>query len=615
MKNHSLISKIALLLFFINFFTEELIKAQSPAAFNYQAVLRNGSGEIRENENVDLLIELLQGIENNTAIFSETHTANTNFFGLVNLIVGSQNPVDFELLDWSSGPFFIRVSVEGQVMGISQLMSVPFALHAQTAENVQSVVSDATLDGTGNSGSPLKLADNAVTESKIATGAVTSAKIAQGGATSGQVLKWNGLMWSPADDIDGSGNDAWESSGSNIYRLTGNVGIGTATPPSTFTVGSGNKFQVQGNTGSIVLNDPMASLRFPATASTNAPMIQMFSAGTQNNTRMVISHSSGFPLWGLEYNDTLDVFHFRSNSQKAVTINLATGRLGVNVENPVFPLDIKGRMRISSTGNLNNSPGIWFSNQANTFNRAFLGMARPDSAIGIFSQHMNKWAIEFELMREPRIGINTRGLIYSTANGQVRSELHIGHTNFGGSNDGIRFENEGPNGHYWNIYTSNTTGAFELYKQGIRRVSIDPASGAYTQVSDRRLKQNIIEIAPELLSKIMQLEPSRYQYKAIKGDEGGIIQSDRYNYGFMAQDVEKIFPELVYKGADNPQQEFYHLDYSGFGVIAIKAIQEQQKIIEKQETEIRDMKNTHESEIRDMKNRLDLLEELIKTKN
>jgi hypothetical protein len=412
------------------------------------------------------------------------------------------------------------------------------------------------------------------------------------------------VLTSTADGTASWANPASSSnwtlvSGDNIYRLTGNVGIGTATPPSTFTVGSGNKFQVQGNTGSIVLNDPMASLRFPATSSTNAPMIQMFSAGTQNNTRMVISHSPGFPSWGLEYNDTLDVFHFRSNSQKAVTINLASGRLGVNEENPVFPLDIKGRMRISSTGNLSNSPGIWFSNQANTFNRAFLGMARADSMLGIYSQHMGKWAILFDVMREPRIGVNI------PMDGRPpRAEIHIYHTNFGGSNDGLRLQNEGANGHYWNIYTSNTTGAFELYKQGIRRVSIDPANGAYTQVSDRRLKKNITEIAPELLSKIMQLEPSRYQYNAIKGDEGGIIQSDRYNYGFMAQDVEKIFPELVYKGADNPQQEFYHMDYSGFGVIAIIGIQEQQKIIEKQETEIQDLKK-----------RLDMLEELIKSKN
>jgi hypothetical protein len=54
----------------------------------------------------------------------------------------------------------------------------------------------------------------------------------------------------------------------------------------------------------------------------------------------------------------------------------------------------------------------------------------------------------------------------------------------------------------------------------------------------------------------------------------------------MTQDVEKLFPELEYKGADNPAQNFYDLDNSGFGVLAIKAIQEQQTIIEQQQATI-----------------------------
>ena len=46
--------------------------------------------------------------------------------------------------------------------------------------------------------------------------------------------------------------------------------------------------------------------------------------------------------------------------------------------------------------------------------------------------------------------------------------------------------------------------------------------------------------------------------------------------GFLAQDVQVLFPELV----KHREDEYLGLNYDDFGVIAIKAIQEQQKIID-----------------------------------
>jgi len=48
-----------------------------------------------------------------------------------------------------------------------------------------------------------------------------------------------------------------------------------------------------------------------------------------------------------------------------------------------------------------------------------------------------------------------------------------------------------------------------------------------------------------------------------------LIKNDLYPYGFIPQDVEKLFPAFGFKGADNPAQDFYHLDYSGFGMLAL----------------------------------------------
>ena len=353
----------------------------------------------------------------------------------------------------------------------------------------------------------------------------------------------------------------------------GNVGLGDNTPAATLTVGLNDKFQVAGSNGSVTFTDPLASIKFPNTTSTNNPMIYMFSSGTQNKNRMVISHSPAFSNWGIEYNDTNDVMHFRSSTGRMFSFELFTGNLGIGIENPAYHIDLVGRMRLRSDGDLNNSPGIWFAALDNEFDRAFLGMSEPDSTLGIYSQHLGKWAIEFEVMREPRIGINIQ------PGSPPRSELHLIHTNFGGSNDGVRIQNEGSNVHYWNLYTSNTTGMFEFYKQGIKRATIDPASGAYTAVSDARLKQNITDLS-DVLPSVMALQAKKYQYIN--------VEDERYYSGFLAQDLEKVFPEFVYYGGDD--QVVYTVNYAGLSVIALKAIQEQQAKIESLESEVEQLK-------------------------
>lgn len=108
--------------------------AQSPDNFSYQAVLRDAEGNIQADQDVSIDISILQGSVTGTEVFTETHTDTTNAFGLINLVIGSENPTDFASIDWSAGPYFIKVVVDGTEMGISQLLSVPFALHAKTAE-------------------------------------------------------------------------------------------------------------------------------------------------------------------------------------------------------------------------------------------------------------------------------------------------------------------------------------------------------------------------------------------------------------------------------------------------------------------------------------------------
>jgi hypothetical protein len=149
------------------------------------------------------------------------------------------------------------------------------------------------------------------------------------------------------EELADKSSSPWQLNGSALYYNAGNVGIGDATPFSTFTVGNGDKFQVRGVDGDLTFTDDEGSIMFPATADTNSPMIYMFAGNTFNHDRMIIAHSPDFRNWGLMYEDNLDKFHFVANGQKGVTI-YPTGRMGIKTSNPAFDLDVNGSARITS---------------------------------------------------------------------------------------------------------------------------------------------------------------------------------------------------------------------------------------------------------------------------
>lgn len=133
------------LLFFLSLMLFAMVAiAQSPEAFKYQAVARDAGGQILANQSVSFQISILQGSASGTSVYSETHAATTNTFGLVNLEIGNGTVAsgDFSAIDWGTDTYFTQIEMDAsggtnyQLMGTSQLLSVPYALHAKTAENV-----------------------------------------------------------------------------------------------------------------------------------------------------------------------------------------------------------------------------------------------------------------------------------------------------------------------------------------------------------------------------------------------------------------------------------------------------------------------------------------------
>tara|TARA_B100000809_G_scaffold56957_1_gene53021 strand:+ start:627 stop:4328 length:3702 start_codon:yes stop_codon:yes gene_type:complete len=110
-----------------------LLFSQAPEQVNYQAVARNSAGEPLVNTTVNLTFEILQGSGTGGVVFSESQTKSTNDFGLFTARIGSVNTTDFPSIVWGSNTYFLRITVNGDVMQATQLLSVPYALHANTA--------------------------------------------------------------------------------------------------------------------------------------------------------------------------------------------------------------------------------------------------------------------------------------------------------------------------------------------------------------------------------------------------------------------------------------------------------------------------------------------------
>jgi hypothetical protein len=130
----------------IGIFLTTSLYAQAPQTISYQAVIRNTSGDLVPKSQISMRISILQGsAETETSIYTETLSPVTNSNGLVSIEIGAaiNSEGDFSAIDWADGPYFIKTEINPTystspsypITGTSQLLSVPYALHAKTAES------------------------------------------------------------------------------------------------------------------------------------------------------------------------------------------------------------------------------------------------------------------------------------------------------------------------------------------------------------------------------------------------------------------------------------------------------------------------------------------------
>ena len=134
--------------------------AQAPQMFNYQGVARDNAGNILANQAIGLQTDLRQSTPTGLIIYSETYSTTTSALGLFKLEIGNGSVQlgTFSSIDWSNGPYYLEVSLDAtggtsyQSMGVTQLLSVPYALYAETSGSGGATGATGPQGPTGNDG-------------------------------------------------------------------------------------------------------------------------------------------------------------------------------------------------------------------------------------------------------------------------------------------------------------------------------------------------------------------------------------------------------------------------------------------------------------------------------
>ena len=128
------------------FIATTAIFAQAPQGFNYQATVRNSTGQLLLNQNVLVKFNVLQNSATGTLVYSENQTVTTDDLGHINLVVGQGTAITgtFTTINWGTANYYLGIELNtgsGYVdLGSTQLLSVPYALYANSSATATTVL-------------------------------------------------------------------------------------------------------------------------------------------------------------------------------------------------------------------------------------------------------------------------------------------------------------------------------------------------------------------------------------------------------------------------------------------------------------------------------------------
>jgi hypothetical protein len=376
----------------------------------------------------------------------------------------------------------------------------------------------------------------------------------------------------------------WLTSGNNIYNSnTANVGIGLVNP-------SRGKLEVAGVSGVGATNALFGSGANGISLQQNWPTIgfNQYRDNTAGNGKYI---GNGYAA--IQYFDpgggTMAVDMFNNGTANNLT---NAGKRVLTIQNNGNVSIAAGAafttLYVTKNGNYDGTAIFAGTNHASYFNHSNNEdtYIRPGTTNGkIILNDLPAAKIQIG-NGNGNVGINISPATYYN--------LDIGQNLTEG---GIRLISPDWFNHNWEIRNevySNNQGAESScltlkYNGGIKGW-FRPDTGEWSAQSDRRLKRNIEEL-DLILPKVMALKPKTYEF--INGNP-----SHNKSFGFIAQELQELFPEIVDSVPTKANPEVpgtfdnqMGVSYAQIGVIAIKAIQEQQQMILDLKKEIDLLKN------------------------
>ena len=271
----------------------------------------------------------------------------------------------------------------------------------------------------------------------------------------------------------------------------------------------------------------------------------------------------------------------------------SSGNVGIGSASPTVPLEVNGDVKLGATNPVQISTNVMHGTSGSDgfyVRTAVSSAANPtfsnidDTNTGMFFPAADN--VGFTTAGSERMRINDSG------------HLMLGKTNSSVSNAGTYLGATGSS-----FFTLNSTGAvntlhvydevdsayrFYVRATGSIAGTIFATVTSIASSSDERLKENIKDLETGL-TEIMALKPRRFDWKEGEGN------GTKNNAGFIAQEIETVLPELV---GDYLHKELDDVKSVRTGDILptlVKAVQEQQTIIETQQTTIDDLKSRIET--------------------
>ncbi|MDD5198134.1 MAG: tail fiber domain-containing protein [Candidatus Gracilibacteria bacterium] len=337
----------------------------------------------------------------------------------------------------------------------------------------------------------------------------------------------------------------------------GNVGIGTTSPGTKLhVVGAGEMVRIE-NTN---------------TAANNIAQIAILASGTANYIWSNNSNSPGYyggnSALNIYAGTSSPIAFFTNGNYERMRISGTNGNVGIGTPNPA------GRLHVDANPQTTIPIYVTTSDDNNGATKNPLDWQYvPGIIIG------NNWSGNAATVNSTKIA----KIVLNTAAGGYNNGASIHVEGAGGYDQGQLIFSTG-----WNssslatermrINASGNVGigtASPGYKLTVNGQPAANGYTAFTNYSDRRLKENIADITDGSLEKILKLRPVEYNYNDTYFNITGYdtATKDKKFRGFIAQELREVFPEMV---GEKPfgDKKYLDTDLSNLQIYTIKAIKE-----------------------------------------